>query len=91
MNIKYDVVENPRFEPWEMFKIGDRYYLNRKQVAEIIGIADRTLQKWTWRGKGPKFFRIGKRVLYTVEAVQKWFEEVESGQAVGGYRECETI
>lgn len=39
---------------------------NRTQdeVAERWKISPRTLEQWRWLGKGPRFLKIGGRVLY---------------------------
>lgn len=39
----------------------------------------RTLDRWWARGKGPRRFRLGKKVLYSREAVMRWLAE-QAGQ-----------
>ena len=36
----------------------------QEHLAEHWHISPRTLEQWRWLGKGPKFLKIGARVLY---------------------------
>lgn len=38
--------------------------LTQTQLAARWHISPRTLEQWRWLGKGPKFLKIGSRVLY---------------------------
>ena len=38
--------------------------LTQGQLAARWHISPRTLEQWRWLGKGPKFLKIGTRVLY---------------------------
>ena len=38
--------------------------LSQDQLADRWQISPRTLEQWRWLGKGPKFLKIGARVLY---------------------------
>lgn len=38
--------------------------LTQAQLAMRWHISPRTLEQWRWLGKGPKFLKIGARVLY---------------------------
>lgn len=38
--------------------------LTQKEVKEITGLADSTLEQWRIKGKGPKFVRLGRLVRY---------------------------
>ena len=39
--------------------------LNTKNAAFYIGVKEKTLSQWRWRGKkGPKFKKIGRKVFY---------------------------
>ena len=49
-------------------------YLTRPQLAVELGRDIRTLQRWAWQRKGPKFRRIGGRVLYHKDDVLAWIE-----------------
>ena len=49
-------------------------------IERLHGINRRTLQKWRLFGKGPKFYRAGRIVLYDLAEVEQF---IRSG-AVGG-------
>jgi len=39
-------------------------FLTQDEVANMLGLASCTLRKWRWEGKGPKYLKLGSRVLY---------------------------
>jgi len=43
--------------------------LNQRELSDRWSISERTLEAWRWRGRGPKFLRIGGRIRYRVEDV----------------------
>ena len=43
--------------------------LTEQQLAERWQLSVRTLQNWRWQGKGPRYLKIGARVLYPAEEV----------------------
>lgn len=38
--------------------------MTQKQLADRWHMSPRTLEQWRWLGKGPRFLKIGARVLY---------------------------
>jgi Helix-turn-helix domain len=42
-------------------------------------ISKRTLANWRHNGEGPKYVKIGGRILYTLRAVQEWEEKRTRG------------
>lgn len=46
--------------------------MTQEQLAEHWQISPRTLEQWRWLGKGPRFLKIGARVLYRREDVETW-------------------
>ena len=44
-------------------------FQTQQQLAERWQISPRTLEQWRWLGKGPRFVKIGARVLYRDEDV----------------------
>ena len=38
--------------------------LTEREVAELLGLSVATLRAWRHRGKGPRFFRLGRSVRY---------------------------
>lgn len=51
-------------------------HLNQKQLADRWNISPRSLERWRWEGKGPRFLKIGGRVAYRLEDVEAY----EAGQ-----------
>lgn len=50
--------------------------MTQEQLAERWHLSPRTLEQWRWLGKGPRFLKIGARVLYDEEEVAAY----EAGQ-----------
>ncbi|XOY56370.1 MAG: helix-turn-helix transcriptional regulator [Rhodobacterales bacterium] len=46
--------------------------ITQEQLAQRWHLSPRTLEQWRWLGKGPKFLKIGARVLYREEDVEAW-------------------
>lgn len=50
--------------------------LTTAQAAERLGLAEKTLEAWRWRGGGPPFVRLSARaVRYRPEDLQTWVAE----------------
>jgi hypothetical protein len=45
-------------ENWSM------QHLDQKHLAERWLISPRTLEQWRWQGRGPRYLKIGGRVVY---------------------------
>ena len=41
--------------------------------------APETVRSWRHNGRGPKHFKLGKRVLYAAEDVESWIESARHG------------
>ncbi len=46
--------------------------ITQEQLAQRWHLSPRTLEQWRWLGKGPKFLKIGARVLYREDDVEAW-------------------
>jgi predicted site-specific integrase-resolvase len=46
------------------------HHLNQAQLAERWGISPRTLERWRWRGEGPRFLKLGGRVTYRLSDIE---------------------
>lgn len=44
--------------------------LTQDQLAARWHISPRTLEQWRWLGKGPRFLKIGARVLYEEDVIE---------------------
>ena len=53
-------------------------YLTSAEVAETYRTSPETVRYWRHVGKGPKSFKVGRRVLYAVEDVEAWIEEARA-------------
>ncbi|MBI1209266.1 MAG: helix-turn-helix domain-containing protein [Azospirillum sp.] len=45
-------------------------HLNQTQLAARWGISPRTLERWRCQGQGPRYLKLGGRVIYRVEDVE---------------------
>ena len=57
--------------------------LTQEQLAARWHMSPRTLEQWRWLGKGPKFLKIGARVLYDQRVVED-FEAAQVCQNTNG-------
>jgi len=46
--------------------------MTQEQLAARWQMSPRTLEQWRWLGKGPRFLKIGARVLYREHDVVTW-------------------
>ena len=44
--------------------------LDQKALAQRWLISERTLEQWRWQGKGPRFLKVGSRVLYRLSDIE---------------------
>ena len=63
-------------------------YLTQKQVADLLHISTRTLERLRTEGGGPHYFKAGRRVLYSQKAIDDWlqnrsFENAGEARAAG--------
>ena len=49
--------------------------LDQKQLACRWLMSPRTLEQWRWQGKGPKYLKIGAKVVYRLEDVEAFESE----------------
>ncbi|HEF4739711.1 helix-turn-helix domain-containing protein [Burkholderia multivorans] len=61
-------------------------YITPQQVSERYGnrISVRTLANWRWAGTGPRFCRVGGRILYNVDDLAEW-EQRRTVASTGEY------
>jgi hypothetical protein len=43
-----------------------RTHITQAELARRWSISPRTLERWRWIGEGPRFLKIGGRVLYSL-------------------------
>ena len=57
-------------------------YLVTAEVAELVRAPIETVRYWRHcPGKGPKSFKVGRRVLYAVEDVEAWIAQAKANSA----------
>lgn len=54
-------------------------HLNQVQLSRRWRISPRTLERWRWLRQGPDYLKIGGRVVYRIEDVEK-FEAAQRRQ-----------
>jgi predicted DNA-binding transcriptional regulator AlpA len=54
------------------------------QVAEYLGVPEKTLAQWRYLGLGPRWSKVGRHVRYRWSDVEKWLDSqsVTAGGAV---------
>ena len=50
------------------------------EVAEVLGIPEKTLTEWRSRGLGPAYLKVGRYVRYRWSAVNEWLSTREAGR-----------
>lgn len=50
-------------------------HMNQTELAARWNISPRTLERWRWSGAGPRFIKIGGRVVYRLEDIESFEEE----------------
>jgi excisionase family DNA binding protein len=53
--------------------------LTPTEVAEMLGIPDRTLDQWRYLRRGPAFVKIGRHARYHPEDVAAWIAAQRRG------------
>ncbi|MGI9084433.1 MAG: helix-turn-helix domain-containing protein [Aeromicrobium sp.] len=52
------------------------------EVADFLRTSPETVRYWRHIGKGPRSFKVGRRVLYDRADVAAWLEAAKSGDPV---------
>ena len=52
-------------------------WIGRGELAAELGVSADTLGRWAASGKGPKWVRAGRKVLYRRRAVVDWLQKQE--------------
>jgi hypothetical protein len=47
-------------------------HLSQDRLAERLGVSQRTLEGWRYRGKGPAYLRLGGRIVYRLTDVERF-------------------
>jgi excisionase family DNA binding protein len=57
-----------------------RTYLTTDEVAELLRTPAETVRYWRHEGKGPRSFKVGRRVLYAVTDVDAFIAAARGEQ-----------
>lgn len=52
-------------------------FLTLPKAAEYLGLSPNTLYVWRHRRQGPPSFRMGRRVMYRISALDEWVASQE--------------
>lgn len=60
--------------------------LSTNEVSDLTGRPTETLRYWRWRGEGPRWYRLGRAVVYDRADVLAWLAEQKAttGSAAAG-------
>ncbi len=50
--------------------------LNQIDLARRWRISPRTLERWRWLGEGPRYLKLGGRVLYRVADIEAYEQSI---------------
>ena len=59
-------------------------FMTTAEVAELCRAPVETVRFWRHVGKGPKSFKLGRRVLYDAEEVERWLAAAREAGGSGG-------
>jgi hypothetical protein len=59
----------------EVSKSEPAYAYTAPKSAAFLNVAPKTLANWRAMGKGPKFCRLGRRIVYRVEDLRRFMDE----------------
>ena len=52
----------------------EKIYLTQREVAAHLRLSERTLERHRVAGTGPVFVKLGRRVVYRREDIERWTE-----------------
>lgn len=61
-------------------------HLNQIQLARRWSLSPRTLERWRWRDQGPRYLKVGGRVVYRLEDVEAFEARAAHDTAAGAVR-----
>jgi predicted DNA-binding transcriptional regulator AlpA len=62
----------PRSSKHEEKSVPSGTYLIQDEVAAVLRLSPRTLERHRLAGTGPAYVKLGRRVLYKQESVEAW-------------------
>jgi predicted DNA-binding transcriptional regulator AlpA len=58
--------------------------LTRFEVAKLLNITPRSLDRWAYQNEGPRRFKIGRLTWYDKQDVNAWLEKLKTETGKGG-------
>ena len=55
-------------------------HLNQLELARRWAVSPRTLERWRWLKQGPTYLKIGNRIVYRLEDIERAIRAVEPDQ-----------
>lgn len=55
-------------------------YMTTPEVAQMVRTSPETVRYWRHVGRGPRSFRVGRRVLYARSDVQEWVDRLRESE-----------
>jgi excisionase family DNA binding protein len=55
-----------------MAEVIESPYMNPEEAGKYLGVSLVTLQQWRYQGKGPAYMKIGGKVRYDRDDLDKW-------------------
>lgn len=59
-------------------------YLRAADAAQYLGVAEKTLAQWRWRGGGPQYAKRGNIILYAIRDLDDWFDAAKQASTSEG-------
>jgi hypothetical protein len=56
-------------------------YLTTAEVAGICRTSPETIRFWRYAGKGPAWFRVGRKVLYDADVFEAWLGDQQNSSS----------
>ena len=66
---------SPSHAAFELLEIDD--------VSAVLHVSRSLLAKWRMHGRGPRFMKVGRRILYEAAEVRRWLEAQERSSTLG--------
>jgi predicted DNA-binding transcriptional regulator AlpA len=58
--------------------------LTRREVAKILGVTPRSLDRWAGQSEGPRRFKIGRLTYYDSNDINDWLQKLKTETGRGG-------
>ena len=62
----------------------EKISLTETEVEALTGLKVKTLQRWRYLNRGPRFVRLGRCVRYPAADLRRWIDSQEGGGAGTG-------